>query len=34
MATAVMGTDRVRLGGWLSMADPLIVEAAGRAGFD
>ncbi len=29
-----MGADRIRLGGWLSMTDPLIVEAAGRAGFD
>jgi 2-keto-3-deoxy-L-rhamnonate aldolase RhmA len=29
-----MAVDRVRLGGWLSMTDPLIVETAGRAGFD
>ncbi len=29
-----MGSAGVRLGGWLSMSDPLIVEAAGRSGFD
>jgi 2-keto-3-deoxy-L-rhamnonate aldolase RhmA len=29
-----MPSDRLRLGGWLSTSDPLITEAAGRAGFD
>ncbi len=29
-----MGTGRIRLGGWLSIADPLVAEAAGRAGYD
>ena len=29
-----MVSDCIRLGGWLSMTEPLIVEAAGRAGFD
>jgi len=29
-----MGAGRVRVGGWLSLSDPLVTEAAGRAGFD
>lgn len=29
-----MATGGIRLGGWLAIADPLIAEAAGRAGFD
>jgi 2-keto-3-deoxy-L-rhamnonate aldolase RhmA len=29
-----MERRRIRLGGWLSTADPLIVEAVGRAGYD
>ena len=29
-----METRRIRLGGWLSIADPLVAEAAGRAGYD
>ena len=27
-------TARRRIGGWLMIPDPIIVEAAGRAGFD
>jgi 2-keto-3-deoxy-L-rhamnonate aldolase RhmA len=29
-----MRTGGIRLGGWLAMPEPLIAEAAGRAGFD
>jgi len=29
-----MRTGGIRLGGWLSISDPLITEAAGRAGYD
>jgi len=29
-----MESRRIRLGGWLSIADPIVAEAAGRAGFD
>jgi 4-hydroxy-2-oxoheptanedioate aldolase len=29
-----MENRRIRLAGWLSLADPLIAEAAGRAGYD
>ena len=29
-----MSTGSIRLGGWLALPEPLIAEAAGRAGFD
>jgi 2-keto-3-deoxy-L-rhamnonate aldolase RhmA len=29
-----MENRRIRLAGWLSLADPLVAEAAGRAGYD
>jgi 2-keto-3-deoxy-L-rhamnonate aldolase RhmA len=29
-----MADDHIRLGGWLAIPEPLIVEAAGRVGFD
>jgi 4-hydroxy-2-oxoheptanedioate aldolase len=32
--TATMESGKIRLGGWLAIADSLITEAAGRAGYD
>src|SRR5579863_1942061 len=29
-----METQRIRLGGWLAIANPLVAEAAGKAGYD
>src|SRR5882724_1678833 len=32
--TPVLKERRIRFGGWLAMPEPLVVEAAARAGFD